>query len=573
LKQRLFAMTGLALIPALAVAVTSIILIERSRQREVHAEALASVEVVALEIEQVIAGTENVLKTIAAAPPGILEDRAACSAFLQRSALELPALMTIAVIAPDGQLWCVPNQPEAEFNLGDRSYFQDAAAGDQRITGVYIEDRLTGRKLLPIAWPNRDAAGELKNVLVGYIDLVWLQKLIEERTHGLGNSLTIADRNGRILARHPEPERFVGTTIPPNFQRLVNAETPGTEEVVSQDGTRRIIGYVPAADKPEGIYISLGIAIAPAFAIVQTLATWGGVIISLGTFASFWLARRTARTFITRPFAELVRTINAWRQGQTDVRTGLSDRDADIGLVGQELDTFMDELLVARAERQRLETQRQLMSRELDHRVKNLLATVNAVARQTFGSVVDAEIFQKYNGRLQAIARANSLLMEDRWQSAGLRAVVEVSIEPFRDREVDPFTVDGPELACSSSASIAFGMALHELCTNAVKHGALSVPEGRIHLTWRLPPGTEDFEMVWRESGGPAVEANPKAGFGSTVVTKVLAAQLGGLVDLNFRSEGLICTITCRASEVGKPAPAVEKETEDADAGEDDVAA
>lgn len=163
--------------------------------------------------------------------------------------------------------------------------------------------------------------------------------------------------------------------------------------------------------------------------------------------------------------------------------------------------------------------------------------------------------------------------MEDKWQSAGLRAVVEVSIEPFRDREVDPFTVDGPELACSSSASIAFGMALHELCTNAVKHGALSVPEGRIHLMWRLPPGTEDFEMVWRESGGPAVEANPKAGFGSTVVTKVLAAQLGALVDLNFRSEGLICTITCRASEVGKPAPAVEKETEDADAGEEDVAA
>jgi two-component sensor histidine kinase len=408
---------------------------------------------------------------------------------------------------------------------------------------------------------------------VGYIDLSWLQGQIEERTHGPGNSLTIADRDGRILARHPEPDRFVGTLIPPNFQRLVQAKTPGTEEVLSQDGTRRIIGYVPASYKPEGIYISLGIAIDPAFAIVQTLATWGGVIISLGTFASFWLARRTARTFITRPFAELVRTINAWRQGQTDVRTGLSDRDADIGLVGQELDTFMDELLVARAERQRLETQRQLMSRELDHRVKNLLATVNAVARQTFGGSVAPEIFQKYHGRLQAIAAANSLLMEDKWQSAGFREVVEVSLEPFRDRKVDPFALEGPELACSSSASIAFGMALHELCTNAVKYGALSVPGGHVILTWRLPPGTDDFEMVWQEEGGPAVPANPTAGFGSTVVTRVLAAQLEGTAHLDFRPDGLVCTIRCRAAAVAKPATEADTEAKVAPVAESAVVA
>jgi two-component sensor histidine kinase len=297
------------------------------------------------------------------------------------------------------------------------------------------------------------------------------------------------------------------------------------------------------------------------------------VIIALGTLASFWLARRTASVFITRPFARLVATINAWRRGQTNVRTGLSDGDAEIGWVGKELDTFMDELLAARAERQRLETQRQLMSRELDHRVKNLLATVNAVARQTFGGSVAPEIFQKYHGRLQAIAAANSLLMEDKWQSAGFREVVEVSLEPFRDRKVDPFALEGPELACSSSASIAFGMALHELCTNAVKYGALSVPEGRVNLTWRLPPGTDDFEMVWREEGGPAVQASPTAGFGSTVVTRVLAAQLGGTADLDFRPEGLVCTIRCRAAAVAKPATEADTEAKVAPVAESAVVA
>lgn len=560
LKQRLFAVTGLSLVPAFAVVVTSIVLIEKSRQREVHAEALRGAEVVALEIEQVIVGTENVLKTIAAAPSQALEDRAACEAFLGRSVLAVPALLTIAVLSPDGYLTCVPDRPTTEINLGDRSYFKDASAGNDRITGVYIEDRLSGRKVLPLALPKRDSSGDLTAVLVGYIDLAWLQELVEQRTHSPGNALTIADRDGRILARYPQPEQFVGTLIPPSFQRLVRAETPGTEEVLSQDGTRRIIGYVPSSGKPEGIYISFGIAIDPAFAIVQTLATWGAAIILLGTLASIWVARRTARIFITRPFADLVGTIEAWRRGETEARSGLTDKDAEIGLVGQELDTFMDELLVAREERERLETQRKLMSRELDHRVKNLLATVHAIARQTFSGAVAPEVFQKYNGRLHAIATANSLLMEDRWQSAGIRKVVEASIGPFRDREVDPFFVDGLELECSSSASIAFGMALHELCTNAVKYGALSVPDGRIHLSWRLLHETDDFEMIWREEGGPLVQANPKAGFGSTVVTRVLAAQLGGRADLDFRRDGLVCTIRCRASEVAKPAPASEEE-------------
>jgi two-component sensor histidine kinase len=550
LRQRLFTVTGLALLPALAAVVTGVVLLEAYRQREVHAEALRNVEVVALEIDQVLVGTENVLRTIAAAPSGVLDDRTECEAFLRRSAQAVPALLTIAMIHPDGRLWCVPDQPDAEINLGDRSYFLEAAAGDRRVTGLYIEDRVSGRKVLPIAWPQRDQEGKLKSVLVGYIDLGWLQDLVEQRSHSPGNSLTLADREGRILARHPMPDRFVGTVIPEDFQRLVHASEPGTEELVSQDGTKRIIGYVPVSGVPAGIYVSLGIAVDPAFAIVQTLATSGAFILTLGSLISFWLAWRTGRLFITRPFARLVDTIEAWRHGQTHVRTNLSDRDAEIGLVGQELDAFWDELLVARAERERLENQRQLMSRELDHRVKNLLATVQVVARQTFAGAVAPETFQKYNGRLNAIASANALLMADRWQSAGLKDVVAASIAPFRDLKYDPFKIEGPEIACGSSASIAFGMALHELCTNAVKYGALSAPDGKVYLTWQVLKDADEFVMEWREEGGPLVKSNRKAGFGSTVVTSVLASQLDGRAELNFRPEGLVFTVRCRVSKV-----------------------
>jgi two-component sensor histidine kinase len=212
------------------------------------------------------------------------------------------------------------------------------------------------------------------------------------------------------------------------------------------------------------------------------------------------------------------------------------------------LDAFMDELLVARAERRRLEQQRELMAHELEHRVKNLLAMVMAVARQTFAGAVARETLDKYTARLKAISSANGLLIADKWQGAQLREIVETAIAPFRDEGADQFLISGPNVSCSSSASVSLGMALHELCTNAAKYGALSCAGGTVSLTWTASMDGDQFEMEWREAGGPPVPPSPTAGFGTTVISRILATHLNGEVDLQYRPEGLVCTFRCGVS-------------------------
>lgn len=562
LRHRLFLVTGLALLPALVVVGTSVELLDDVQKRDVSLQAQRSAELMALELERIISGTENVLTMVASSPAELRGDRASCSAFLARAVAALPALESIAVIRPDGLLWCVPDLPETEFYLDDRSYFIEASSAQFRVVGVYLEDRITGQTVLPIALPHRDNAGVLIEVLVGYIDLAWLQERVEDRTYTPGSALTIADRDGRILARYPEPGRFVGTLIPEAFQRLVNAEAPGTEEVISQDGTPRRIGYVPVNAGPNGLYVSVGFATEPAEEIVRSLATSGALILISGMMITVVLARYIARHFITRPFAKILQTIQFWRTGQTDSRTKMNPRQGEIGEIGYALDGFMDELIASRNERQKLDTQRRLMMRELDHRVKNLLGLIRAVARQTFAGQVTPNAMETFSGRLQSIGAANSLLLEEKWQGADIRAVIEAAIQPFQPKDGTQFNLAGPSILCNSAASVAFSMAIHELCTNAAKYGALSVPTGQIYVIWKETDGL--FELQWLEKGGPPVAKPNSTGFGSTVINRILASQIGGKVDMHFFATGLTCRVTCptasmqgepRSAELPEPAP------------------
>lgn len=132
----------------------------------------------------------------------------------------------------------------------------------------------------------------------------------------------------------------------------------------------------------------------------------------------------------------------------------------------------MDELVAARQLRQKDEERRNVLMRELDHRVKNLLATVQAVARQSFKSTApDKAALETFNQRLAAMGEAHALLMKDDWQSATLHDVVRTAIRPFDTAEPSRFSVEGPALIMNSRAALSLGMALHELCTNAVKYG------------------------------------------------------------------------------------------------------
>jgi len=197
-------------------------------------------------------------------------------------------------------------------------------------------------------------------------------------------------------------------------------------------------------------------------------------------------------------------------------------------------------------EQRRNEEHMRLMVNELNHRVKNNLAMIQAIAAQSFrnaDSLKDAE--GRFTARIMAMAKANDLLTGERWAGASLRGVVEQLAQshcPSPDRCV----IDGPDARLTPKTALALSLALHELAVNALKYGAWSTDGGRVRVTWSTDladDGAERLRFEWREQGGPPVSPPARRGFGSRLIERGLAAEMGGEVALRFEPEGLVCVV------------------------------
>lgn len=196
-------------------------------------------------------------------------------------------------------------------------------------------------------------------------------------------------------------------------------------------------------------------------------------------------------------------------------------------------------------ERKRIEEHQRVLLNELNHRVKNTLATVQSiVAHSLRGTTMSAEAGPAIEHRLIALSRAHDVLTREFWGGADLSDIVDEAFEPYA-ANADRFQCQGPPVRLPPRAALAVAMALQELCTNAIKYGALSNETGTVHLTWR----TEDWDGVrltlrWEERGGPVVVPPTRRGFGTRLVERTLAQDLQGTVSLDFAPSGVICTVT-----------------------------
>ena len=218
---------------------------------------------------------------------------------------------------------------------------------------------------------------------------------------------------------------------------------------------------------------------------------------------------------------------------------------------------FLPAALLARSVKGRraAEAQRELLVREVDHRAKNVLAAVQSVLRLTRADDKVGYV-RAVEARIASLARAHALLADEKWSGAELRAVAERELAPFLGRAQAPpaVLIDGERVPLAPGAVQPVAMALHELATNAAKHGALSRPEGRVALSWALDAATGRLRLLWSESGGPPGAGPPsRRGFGSTVLDATMRRQLGGQATLTWSPEGLRCAI---ALPVGRVLPA-----------------
>ena len=189
------------------------------------------------------------------------------------------------------------------------------------------------------------------------------------------------------------------------------------------------------------------------------------------------------------------------------------------------------------------ETERLLM-RELDHRMKNTLQVVQGVVRRTAHSHETVDSFENaLLGRITTMARAHDLLARERWLGADLRTVVLQELQPFEQGH--SITVTGSPIRINPKGALAFALAIHELGTNAIKYGALSVPDGRLAIDWSFDSDDDDRRLVfhWHETNGPKVTVPERRGFGSLLLERSITYDLDGKTDLEFAYEGVTCRI------------------------------
>jgi PAS domain S-box-containing protein len=209
-------------------------------------------------------------------------------------------------------------------------------------------------------------------------------------------------------------------------------------------------------------------------------------------------------------------------------------------------------VMIDTTDRKRDEEHVKLLLREVNHRTKNMLALVLAIARQTLTTKPE-DFLARFGERVQALSASQDLLVKSDWKGVDLRDLVETQLAPFKELLGARIELGGPAKVISAAAAQTLGMTLHELITNAGKYGALSNAAGSVEIAWRFEKdgaGDETFSISWRERGGPAVSEPRRQGFGSAVIGRLAESSLDAKVDYGFPPQGFEWRLRCRTSEL-----------------------
>lgn len=537
MKLKLVAVAVVALAPIVTMLAYNEVATRRQRNEEVRADAAQAARQAGSEVERIIEGLHGLLISVSAMPSVRKLDGPACSEALRAVAAQVENIRTIFVLDPQGRMVC-GSMPDPGAGFADRDYFKQALATKGFVVGTYTKSKLSNAAVLPVAMPLVEE-GTAKAVVVTGIRLEWLQNRISERGVASGNAVTIADGNGTILARVPYPERFVGTVIPDTYQSLVHSDKPGVLEVLSQDGTERVLGYRPISLPANPLYISAGFSREKAFAPINRATLINTLAITGGALLSFLASVIIGNYFLVAPVARIADVMERWRAGETGARTGMTGGD-EIGSVGAALDRLLDELDCRRRRNEQAEEERNLLMRELAHRVKNGFALVQAIARQTFGRT-DADRYRSFGKRLTALAGTYDLLLSREAVASSIRELISAALRPHVGAETKRVHLDGPEVILSADLALPLSLVTHELGTNALKYGSLSSETGMVSIEWKSDG--HRVALSWTESGGPPVTPPTKTGFGSVLIERAFAAKHQAKCRTEYRPEGLVFEI------------------------------
>jgi two-component sensor histidine kinase len=438
---------------------------------------------------------------------------------------------TITLRNPDGSRIFVTSLPLGTTLLPT----QDAILGSVHrkvvetrspaVSNVYV-GRITGGRYVAVELPV-EHNGQVIYLLSIAISADRFLEILHSHLENSGWLMGVTGTDGRLIARSWDHERFVGQSASQTFLDNTKGQA-GTFTSMSLDGVPVFNVYLRSP--LTGWRIAAGIPTsmleAPLYRSLTVLALMAGI----GLTTSVLLALLYAR-FLAAPVSALrqVAVSFARREPVGAFRTGI-----------QELDGVAKGLAEASEILKHRDQVQQSLINELNHRVKNTLATIQSIARQTRRRASSLDEFgEAFEGRLLALAKSHDTLTRSGWVGGDLESIVLESCRPFSDPA--RVVLSGPRVEIPNRVVVGIGMVLHELATNAAKYGAFAAGNGTVHIEWRIEPGDPHrrLHLRWKERGGPPVVSINKKGFGSTLIVSIVESDLGGKAEMAFESDGL----------------------------------
>ncbi len=556
MRLKLVAVAVAALAPVVAMLGYNEYAMRSQRDAEVRAQAAQAARQASSEVERIVEGLYSLLISVRSMPAVQNLDAAVCNASLRSVASSVPNIRMIFVLDLQGTPVCGSVETPAGVTFADRDYFKAAMAGQDFVVGTYTKSRMSDASVLPVAMPVV-VDGATRAVLVSGVKLDWLQNRIAERGVAPGNAVTIADSGGTILARVPQPERFVGTAIPDDFRELVHASEPSVIEVKSQDGTERVLGYRPILPDGNPLYVSAGFSKEEAFAPINRATTINVVAIAGGVLVAFLAAIFVGDRFLLSPIGTVAGVMGRWRAGELSARTKMRSTD-EVHAVGAALDALLDELACRRVQNERAEEERMLLVRELAHRVKNGFTLVQAIARQSFGKA-NPDAYHSFASRLSSLASTYDLLLSKDASASTVREVIETALRAHAGDDHERLQLNGPDVTLPADLALPLSLVIHELATNATKYGSLRNEAGKVGIAWTYEKAS--FRLLWTETGGPPVLPPTRKGFGSVLIERAFPAWAKARCKPNYRHEGLVFEVAFTVEPF--PSATVHSESED----------
>ncbi|WP_165842884.1 sensor histidine kinase [Phenylobacterium deserti] len=526
LRRWLLLMSGAALAPVLVLTVVLLLARYQESAARFEADLVSRTRGLALEGESLLSQDSARLEALSVRRTLQSGDFRGFEAELRDAARGAPGWFVLLAedqgqvintrLPPGGAL-----PPAGGF---PQSAWQELQAGRTRISGVTL-GKLSAEPIVAIDTP---AVIGSKLYALSYIQPARrFVPFIRAKVREPGRIAVILDQQGRIVARSANAERTIGGSATPDLTRAVRVRSEGVIRSRTLEGLPSILAFSRA---PSGWTF---VVAAPQSEL--TTAAWQGVAVAAAQLLLLLATALGATAFFSRRIARDLQNLEA---AAAALGEGQQVRERSTGLA--ETQRVHDALTSASArllrhdaeQKQALERQSTLVN-ELNHRVKNTLATVQALARQARKEAAGEASLDGFEHRLMALARAHDLLTANSWQSTDLRDLARSVLAPHRG-----ISFSGPSFALSSYAAVSLVLVLHELATNAAKYGALA-SGGRVVLEWAVDHARPSLDATWTESGLTKPEPTGAEGFGSRLIRASIERELQGSLERTWGERGV----------------------------------